>query len=51
MTNLPIKFALRYLFARKSYNVINLISGIGVAGMAVGTAALVVILSVFNGFL
>ena len=50
MTNLPIKFALRYLFARKSYNVINLISGIGVAGMAVGTAALVVILSVFNGF-
>ena len=47
---LALKFALRYLFARKSYNVINLISGIGVAGMAVGTAALVVILSVFNGF-
>ncbi len=50
MTGLPIRFALRYLFARKSYNVINLISGIGVAGMAIGTAALVVILSVFNGF-
>ncbi len=50
MTSLPIKFAVRYLFARKSYNVINLISGIGVAGMAIGTAALVVILSVFNGF-
>ena len=50
MTKLPLKFASRYLFARKSYNVINLISGIGVAGMAVGTAALVVILSVFNGF-
>ena len=47
---LPLKFAVRYLFARKSYNVINLISGIGVAGMAIGTAALVVILSVFNGF-
>ncbi len=47
---LALKFALRYLFARKSYNVINLISGIGVAGMAVGTAALVIILSVFNGF-
>ena len=47
---LALKIALRYLFARKSYNVINLISGIGVAGMAVGTAALVVILSVFNGF-
>ena len=50
MTNLPLRFALRYLFARKSYNVINLISGIGVAGMAIGTAALVIILSVFNGF-
>ena len=47
---LPLRFAFRYLFARKSYNVINLISGIGVAGMAVGTAALIVILSVFNGF-
>lgn len=48
--NLPLRFAIRYLFARKSYNVINMISGIGVAGMAVGTAALVIILSVFNGF-
>ncbi|MBR1783608.1 MAG: ABC transporter permease [Bacteroidales bacterium] len=47
---LPLKIAFRYLFARKSYNVINLISGIGVAGMAIGTAALIVILSVFNGF-
>lgn len=50
MTKLPLRIAVRYLFARKSYNVINLISGIGVAGMAIGTAALVVILSVFNGF-
>ena len=50
MTNLPLRFALRYLFARKSHNVINLISGISVAGMAIGTAALVIILSVFNGF-
>lgn len=48
--NLPLRFAFRYLFARKSHNVINLISGIGVAGMAVGTAALIIILSVFNGF-
>ena len=47
---LPLRFAVRYLFARKSYNVINMISGIGVAGMAIGTAALVIILSVFNGF-
>ncbi len=50
MTRLPLKFAFRYLFARKSYNVINMISGIGVAGMAIGTAALIIILSVFNGF-
>ena len=47
---LSLKIAFRYLFARKSYNVINLISGIGVAGMAVGTAALIIVLSVFNGF-
>ena len=50
MIPLPLRFAFRYLFARKSYNVINLISGIGVAGMAVGTAALITVLSVFNGF-
>ena len=50
MSNLPLRFALRYLFARKSHNVINIISGISVVGMAIGTAALVVILSVFNGF-
>ena len=50
MTRLPFIFAVRYLFARKTHNVINKISGIGVAGMAIGTAALVVILSVFNGF-
>lgn len=48
--NLPLLFAARYLAARKSHNVINLISGISVVGMAVGTAALIIILSVFNGF-
>ena len=50
MSNLPLRFALRYLFARKSHNVINIISGISVVGMAIGTAALIIILSVFNGF-
>ena len=40
----------RYLFARKSHNVINIISAISVIGMAVGTAALIMILSVYNGF-
>jgi len=41
--------ARRYLISKKSVNVINIISGISVAGVTVGTFALVVILSVFNG--
>lgn len=47
---LPTFIAGRYLFARKSHNVINIISAISVAGMAIGTAALVIILSIYNGF-
>ena len=47
---LPLKIAFRYLFAKKSHNVINIISAISAIGMAIGTAALVVILSVYNGF-
>lgn len=42
--------ARRYLLARKSHNVINVISAISAAGMAIGTAALILILSVYNGF-
>jgi len=41
--------ARRYLISKKSVNVINIISGVSVAGVTVGTFALVVILSVFNG--
>lgn len=48
--NLPFFIARRYLFAKKSHNVINIISAISSIGMAVGTAALIVILSVYNGF-
>ena len=40
----------RYLIAKKSHNVINLISAISAIGMAIGTAALIIILSVYNGF-
>lgn len=47
--NLPIKFARRYLFAKRSTNAINIISGITVFGLAVGTAALILVLAVFNG--
>lgn len=42
--------ALRYLFARKSHHAVNVISRISVAGVAVATAAIVCVLSVFNGF-
>ena len=48
--NLPLFFAGRYLFAKKSHNVINIISAISAAGMAIGTAALIIILSIYNGF-
>jgi lipoprotein-releasing system permease protein len=48
--NLSLKIAQRYLFAKKSTNAINIISGISVLGLALGAAALVLVLSVFNGF-
>jgi lipoprotein-releasing system permease protein len=46
---LSLYIARRYLFAKKSRNAINVISGISVAGVMVGTLALITILSVFNG--
>ena len=48
--NLPFFFAARYLFAKKSHNVINIISAISAIGMSIGTAALIIILSIYNGF-
>jgi lipoprotein-releasing system permease protein len=48
--NFPFYIAKRYLFSKKSTNAINIISGISVVGVAVATMALVVTLSVFNGF-
>lgn len=48
--NFPFYIARRYLFSKKSTHVINLISAISVVGVAVATMALVVTLSVFNGF-
>ena len=42
--------AKRYIFAKKSHNVINIISAISAIGMAIGTAALIIIMSVYNGF-
>lgn len=46
---LPVYIAKRYLFAKKSRNAINVISAVSVAGVSVGTMALIIILSVFNG--
>ena len=48
--NLPLFISGRYLFAKKSHNVINIISAISAIGMAIGTAALIIILSIYNGF-
>lgn len=48
--NFPLFIARRYLFSRKSTHAINVISAISVLGVAVATMALVIVLSVFNGF-
>ncbi len=48
--NTSIYIAQRYLFSRKKMHAINIISGISMLGVFVGSAALVIILSVFNGF-
>lgn len=48
--NTSFYIARRYLFSKKSHNIINIISGISVLGFTIGTMALIVILSVFNGF-
>jgi lipoprotein-releasing system permease protein len=48
--NTSYYIAKRYLFSKKSVSAINLISGISMLGVFVGSAALIIILSVFNGF-
>lgn len=48
--NFPFYIARRYLFSKKSTHAINIISAISVIGVAVATMALIVTLSVFNGF-
>lgn len=47
--NLPFFIAKRYLVSKKSQNAINIISGISVAGVCIGTMALIIVLSAFNG--
>lgn len=49
-TLLQLRIALRYLLSRKSHNAVNILSLVAVAGVAVAAAAMVIVLSVFNGF-
>lgn len=46
----PFYIAKRYAVSKKSHNIINIIAGISTISIAIGTAALIIILSVFNGF-
>lgn len=48
--NLPLFIAKRYFFSKKSQRAINIVSMISMLGVMIGTGALVVVLSVFNGF-
>ncbi|MDE6291005.1 MAG: ABC transporter permease, partial [Muribaculaceae bacterium] len=50
MTSIPFIIALRYLFGKKSHSAVNAIALVSVVGVAVATAAVVCVLSVFNGF-
>lgn len=48
--NLPFFIAKRYLISKKKQNIINIISGISIAGIVVGTMAIIIVISVLNGF-
>lgn len=50
MKSVPFIIALRYLFGKKSHSAVNAIAIVSVVGVAVATAAVVCVLSVFNGF-
>jgi lipoprotein-releasing system permease protein len=47
--NLSFFIAKRYLVSKKSHNAINIISGVAMGGIAIGTMALIIVLSAFNG--
>jgi lipoprotein-releasing system permease protein len=48
--NLPLHIAVRYLFSKKKHNAVNIVSMVSVFGVATAVAALVSVLSVYNGF-
>ncbi|MDE6152770.1 MAG: ABC transporter permease [Muribaculaceae bacterium] len=47
---LSLRVALRYLFSKKTHNAVNILSLVSVVGVAIATMAMVIVLSVFNGF-
>lgn len=47
--NVPLFIANRYLHAKKSHNLINIITWISIIGISVGSFALIVVMSAFNG--
>lgn len=47
---LPLRIAIRYLLAKKSHNAINAITLVASCGVAIITAAMICMLSVYNGF-
>ena len=48
--NLPSFIAQRYLLAKKSHNLINIVTWISIISICVATFAMIFVLSVFNGF-
>ena len=50
MPRLPLFFARRYLFSKKSHSVSNIVSGVSAFSVAIPVMAMVILLSVFNGF-
>lgn len=50
MPRLPLFFARHYLFLKKSHSVINIVSGVSAFSVAIPVMAMVILLSVFNGF-
>lgn len=50
MRNFSLFLARRYLFSRKSHSIINIISGVSSFAISVPVAAMIILLSVFNGF-
>ncbi len=46
----PLKIALRYIFSKRSYNFITVITFISILGTAIGVAVLIAVMSIFNGF-